>query len=72
MVDYLITLADAGFEASKADDGSWYIDKYVKLPPGQEGRRELVADGLTRAKAKAFVKELDLLSKRARSLLLRL
>ncbi len=72
VAEWLIFLADSEFEALQADDGTWYINQYFKVPPEKSPRRETLSDGLTHRQALGFVKNFKELSKKSLSLLNRL
>ena len=72
VAEWLIFLADSDYEALQADDGTWYINQYFKVPPEKSLRRETLSDGLTHRQALGFVKNFRELSKKAMSLLNRL
>jgi hypothetical protein len=66
MDNWMELLAASNFEALQDDDGSWYVNQYFEVAPG-DLRRETLFAGLTGAKARNIVKDLLGMAKKVSS-----
>lgn len=67
MGDWMALLAGSDFDVLQNDDGSWYVNQYVEVAPGDR-RRDTIAEGLTKGQAKEVAKGLGEIARKTRNL----